>query len=238
MPEVHYTVSSRKNQVLRGEIGGRMTTRRYPLILGFMAILFANPGMGQIRTVDQMFTDIDLLFDILTAVVQRIDIDDEAVLNQEFPGRTLGDFDRDRNGQFMTFTAALGLYDLNMAILQFNHDQVDADGDGVLGFYEIECRYAAGGIVMDPTLSETTEGTPDGQLDCDGDGAANLVEINAGTDPLDPTDTPDPDFEVIDPGVEIEPLTAGDGRWTITLEPALKHVAQGDGYTLEGQFTQ
>jgi hypothetical protein len=185
-----------------------------------------------------MFTDIDLLFDILRAVVQRIDVDDPDVRAAEFPGRTLADFDRDRNGEFFTFTSALGLYDLNLAITQFNHDTVDADGDGVLGFYELECEHAGAGVELDPTVAETSVGTPDGTVDCDGDGSANIVEINAGTDPLDPNDTPEPDFEIVDPGVEIQPLTAGDDQWTITLEPAVKHTYEGGGFTLEGGFVQ
>ena len=212
--------------------------RPITMLGGMLVVMLSTPAFGQVRTQDQMLTDIDLLFDILRAVVQRVDVDDGAIRAQEFPGRTFEEFDRDRSGEFMTFGAALGLYDLNLAITQFNHDSVDADGDGLIGFYELECQYAGGGVTLDPTEAETTAGVPDGQLDCDGDGSANLVEVNAGTDPLDPNDRPDPDFEIIDPGVEIQPLTASDGELTLTLEPATKHRFQGGGYTLDGEFAQ
>ena len=184
--------------------------------------LLGSSASANVRTTDQMLTDIDLLFDILRAVVSRINVDDDATRQAEFPGRTFDQFDRDRSGDFMTFGAALGLYDLNLAITQFNHDPVDADGDGLIGFYELECQYAGGGVTLSPTDAETTDGIPDGQLDCDGDGAANLVEVNAGTNPLDPNDTPEPDFEIVDPGVETQPLTVGNGDLTLTLEPATK----------------
>ena len=104
--------------------------RRLSVLGSVLVVMLATPATAQVRTQDQMLTDIDLLFDILRAVVQRIDVDDANVRAQEFPGRSLEDFDRDRSGDFMTFGAALGLYDLNLAITQFNHDPVDADGDG------------------------------------------------------------------------------------------------------------
>jgi len=202
-------------------------------------LLLSSLAQAQVRSQDDMLTDIDLLFDILTAVVNRINVDDADTIARDFPGRTFAEFDRDRSGNFMQFAAALGLYDLNLAITQFNHDPVDADGDGLIGFYELECEYA-GGVSLDPTTSETRAGIPDGQVDCDGDGVANLVEVNAGTDPLDPDSFPENDFEVSDPNVGTQPLTVGtpDGETTLTLEPATKHRFQGNGYTLDGEFVQ
>ena len=214
--------------------------RRFSLLCFAGALLMSSTAHSQVRSQDDMLTDIDLLFDILTAVVNRIDIDDPQVLADNFAGRTFADFDRDRSGGFFQFADALGLYDLDLAITQFNHDQVDADGDGLIGFYELECRYAASGIRLDPTKAESDDGVPDGQIDCDGDGVANLVEVNAGTDPLDPTSFPENDFEVIDPNVGTQPLTVGtpDGETTLTLEPATKHRFEGNGYTLDGEFIQ
>ena len=37
---------------------------------------------------------------------------------------------------------------------------------------------------------------------------AHLVEVNTGTNPLDPVDFPPPSFEVSDPGLGTQPLTA------------------------------
>ncbi len=214
--------------------------RRISMLIIAGVLLMGTTAQAQVRSQDDMLTDIDLLFDILTAVVNRVNVDDPDVLAENFPGRTLADFDRNRTGTFLQFADALGLYDLDLAITQFNHDPVDADGDGLIGFYELECRFAASGIALDPTQSESTEGIPDGQVDCDGDGVANLVEVNAGTDPLDPTSFPENDFEVVDPNVGTQPLTVGtpDGETTLTLEPATKHRFEGNGYTLDGEFVQ
>ena len=66
------------------------------------------------------------------------------------------------------------------------------------------------------------------------------MEINAGTNPLDPADFPEADFEIIDPGLEEQPLTAvsEDGVFTLTLEPARTHIFEGGGLRLEGEFVQ
>ncbi|MEE2756156.1 MAG: hypothetical protein VYA30_05825 [Myxococcota bacterium] len=193
-------------------------------------------SQAQVRQQNEMFTDIDLLFDILSAVVNRLDIDDPTVLAREFPGRTFADFDRDRNGAFMTFGAALGLYDLNLAIQQFNHDQVDQDGDGLIGFYELECRFAESGQNLDPTTPQTVAGSDDAAQDCDGDGASNLFEIESGTDPLDSSDTPDNDFEIDAPDLETTPLTAAGDGWEIELAPRRTMRFEGGGFTLTGTF--
>ena len=219
-----------------------MMIRRMLVPCGLVWALCMTPmtASSQVRTLDQQFLDIDLLFSILTATVNSINVDDPAVLNAQFPDLTFSDFDRDRNGEFMTFGGALGLFDLTLAIMQFNHDPVDADGDGLIGFYELECEYAAAGITLDPTRAETEDGIPDGLRDCDGDGSSNLVEVNAGTNPLDPLDFPEADFEIINPGLEETPLTAvsEDGAFTITLEPARTHVFEGGDLRLEAEFVQ
>ena len=131
------------------------------LIQIFLIGLLSMPAAAQVRAPNQMFTEIDLLFDILSAVVNRIDVDDPEILAETFPNRRFEDFDRDRDGAFMTLGSALGLYDLNLAIEQFNHDQVDVDGDGVPGFYELECAYSAFGRQLDqsngpPTMAAMT----------------------------------------------------------------------------------
>ncbi len=215
--------------------------KRLVATTAFAVLCFSMTNANaQPRAVGEEFTDLDLLFSILTATVNGINIDDADTLAANYPGLEFSDFDRDRNNEFMTFGAALGLFDLTLAITQFNHDTVDADGDGMNGFWELECQYAGGGITLSPTEAETTPGIPDGSTDCDGDGSANLVEINAGTNPLDPNDFPQADFEIVDPGIEEQPLSSvsGDGSYTLTLEPARKHVFEGQGMRLEGEFIQ
>ena len=124
-------------------------------------VLWSGFAQAQVRSSDEQFDDIEQLFDVLSAVVQRINIDDEQVRAAEFPGRTLRDFDRNRNGQFMVPADAMGLFDLQLAIQQFNHDGSDADGDGLLGLIELECASLDSGLVLDPMNPETVAGTPD-----------------------------------------------------------------------------
>ena len=119
-------------------------------IAALVCILSSGFAHAQVRSSDEQFDDIEQLFDVLRAVVQRINIDDEEVRSAEFPGRTLRDFDRNRNGQFMVPADAMGLFDLQLAIQQFNHDGSDADGDGLLGFIELECASLESGMVLDP----------------------------------------------------------------------------------------
>ncbi len=209
---------------------------RLCIILLLSSTVAVTSSQAQVRQQNEMFTDIDLLFDILSAVVNRVDIDDPAVLAREFPGRTFADFDRDRNGAFMTFGAALGLYDLNLAISQFNHDQVDQDGDGLIGFYELECGYTASGQTLDPTAPQTVAGMDDAAQDCDGDGASNLFEVESGTDPLDPNDAPESDFEIETPDLDTTPLTAAGDGWEIELAPRRAMQFEGGDFTLTGTF--
>ena len=108
----------------------------------------------------------------------------------------------------MTFGAALGLYD-ELAIEQFNHDQVDADGDG-FSASTVECAYAAFGRQLNPEQRATYDGRDDATVDCDGDGASNRNEIEAGTNPFDPNDMPRAAFEVSASPSE-RPLTTAGG---------------------------
>jgi hypothetical protein len=214
--------------------------KRLTLLTVLCTAIGVTTANAQVRSVDEQFTDIDLLFNILTATVNGINVDDPDVLAENFPGLSFADFDRDRSGEFYTFGAALGLFDLTLAIMQFNHDPIDADNDGIIGFYELECEYAGGGVTLSPTNAESTAGISDGSADCDGDGSANLVEINAGTNPLDPNEFPEANFEIVDPGLEEQSLSSvsNDGTYTLTLEPSRKHVFEGQGLRLEAEFTQ
>ncbi len=164
--------------------GNRGTMRKLIVAIGAcLALAMPAQAQAQVRTYpDDVFTDILLLRDVIFAYVQRIDVDDPAALAANFtgrvglPDRTLADFDRNRNGVFYALQDARGLFDTDFAILQFIHDIVDADQDGLLGFYEIECAFA-GGPTLDPDNPATFGGVPDGDVDCDGDGMANLVEL-------------------------------------------------------------
>ena len=199
----------------------------------------------QVRSTDEMLSDLGLLFDILTAVFDGTNVDDPDALAAAFPNRQFSDFDRDRDGEFMTMAGGFGLFDLNLAILQFNHDRFDADEDGVLGFYELECSYAVSGQSLNPTTGVTVDGVQDGEFDCDGDGSSNAAEIALGFDPLDPNSTPDisagnpsaDGYELVNAKVGETPITlTNDDGYDLTLKPAKTVQFQGDGYTLEGTF--
>jgi len=155
---------------------------------------WASVGLAQPRTPDEVFDDAELLDDIAAAVSERVDVDDAAARAARFPGRSFADFDRDRDGAFYRAETAWGLYDVWLAIRQFLHDRVDADEDGIPGFYELECVYAQAGIPLEPTLAESRPGVPDGTVDCDADGLQNITELDHGLNPLDPTDV-DADFD-------------------------------------------
>jgi hypothetical protein len=110
------------------------------------------------------------------------------VVANRYPGYSTADFDRNRDGVFLAQGSGWGLFDLSAAILQFTHDDEDLDGDGVTGFYELECRNAAQGIELDLNEAQTRVGQNDGVVDCDGDGRSNAFEISEGLNPLDPND--------------------------------------------------
>jgi hypothetical protein len=129
------------------------------------------------------------------------------VVANRYPGYSIVDFDRNRDGVFLAQGSGWGLFDLSTAILQFTHDDEDLDGDGVTGFYELECRNAAQGIELDPNEAQTSVGQNDGAVDCDGDGRSNAFEISEGLNPLDPNDI---DGDVDNDGTSnIDEVTAG-----------------------------
>ena len=155
------------------------------LSLFWSSLSFANPRIYP----DDVFDELLLLFDIADAFTQEININDENILINRYPGRALSDFDRNQSGSF-TFLGGDALLDLDLAIQQFTHDSVDYDQDGLLGFYELECKNAnraedVEAIILRPTLSQSVPGENDGDQDCDGDGISNLEEIQHQLDPLD-----------------------------------------------------
>ena len=217
------------------------------VLITVFALTSASAHAQQVRSNDEMFSDLGLLFDILTAVFEGTNVDDPQALAEAFPNRQFSDFDRDRDGEFMTMAGGFGLFDLNLAILQFNHDRFDADNDGVLGFYELECSYAPSGKSLNPTTTETDNGIQDGSVDCDGDGSSNAVEIALDFDPLDPNSAPDIDsgnpsgdgYELINATIGEAPMVmATDDGYELTLQPSKTVKFEGDGYTLEGTFGQ
>ena len=207
------------------------------LLSALLCAVWVTPAHAQVRTPDQAFSDIDLLFEILQAVVMRVDVDDPEVLAAQFPGRTFEDFDRDRNGQVMRPLAGMGLFDLQLAIVQFNHDNFDADGDGLTGFVELECRFLPPGIPLDPADPETTDGLPDGLVDCDGDGITNLEELFGGGDALDIEDLPGPRLILERSNISwVGPSRAEGGDTVLELRGTQKMRFEGEGLTLEGEF--
>ena len=165
-----------------------------PIFLVFLLVSnsYASPRVYP----DDVLNDIDLYFDIVRAFDQYIEVGDPEILAEEFPGRTFEDFDRNRSGGFEHRRGPdvdpndLAIFDIEMAILQFNHDEVDYDGDGLPGFFELECEFAerepdAPAIVLSPTSTSTHQGIPDGEQDCDGDGISNEVELSFELNPLD-----------------------------------------------------
>ncbi len=131
------------------------------------------------------FRDVGVLRDVVDAYANAVDVDDPAVRAARYPGRTLADFDRDGDG---VFGAALddAFADARLAVLQFNHDDLDFDGDGLPGLVELDC--VIDGTRLDPASAQTFPGVDDGDLDGDGDGLANGAEVARGLDPNDPRD--------------------------------------------------
>lgn len=141
--------------------------------------------VGSAAQAREPLRDIALLRDIVDAYTRSVDVDDPQVLAASYPGRALADFDRDGDA---AFGAAIddAFDDASLAVLQFNHDDLDADADGLLGRIELDC--VVGDQRLDPASPQTFEGVDDADLDCDGDGMANGAEIARGLDPLDGRD--------------------------------------------------
>ena len=146
---------------------------------------------------DEVFDDLELYLDIISAFEANIDVSNPDILAREFPGRRFEDFDRNRSGTFEFSLDAdpldLASTDVELAITQFNHDAVDYDGDGLTGFVELECEFSARAdntlpVILDPTLVSSDNLLPDGDRDCDGDSVSNRLESLVGFDPLDPID--------------------------------------------------
>jgi hypothetical protein len=116
------------------------------------------------------FRDLGLLLDIIDAFLQVNDPMQAAVRDALYPGRTAEDFDRDTNGVF-------DIQDVDLAIMQFNHDLIDRDRDGLRGLIEVDCRLAPSGLVLNPDDATTVAGWDDGVQDCDLDGVVNEIEV-------------------------------------------------------------
>ena len=124
--------------------------------------------------------DLGLLYDILMASAMEWNIADPQVLAQRFPHRTWSEMNRDHRDQAFT------LSDYQFAVLQFNHDLIDYDEDGLYGSIEIDC-VVINGVQLSVTDPQT-QGVPDGDLDCDGDGIPNLDEVEMTLNPNQPDD--------------------------------------------------
>jgi hypothetical protein len=128
------------------------------------------------------------LNDIIRAFLLDLDILDPNVRAASFlPGeaQAAAYFDLTSNQRF-------SVDDVDRALLMFTHDEVDADGDGLIGIIELECQLGPDGeplrAGLDPDLVQSTLGAPDAELDCDGDGLGNLWEVQFNLNPLDPAD--------------------------------------------------
>ena len=122
-----------------------------------------------------MFTELALLFDISLAYSMGWDISNPQVLAQYFPERTWEEMNRDHRDQ------RFNISDYNMAAMQFNHDRIDFDQDGLYGSVEIDCILVNG--VNLSVSNPNTQGQADGDLDCDGDGIPNLTEVEMALNP-------------------------------------------------------
>ncbi|MCA9544517.1 MAG: hypothetical protein KC613_09005, partial [Myxococcales bacterium] len=168
--------------------------RRNKALLVLAAVLgLALPAQAQFRgpldpPADNNFRSlmpITLVFDIITAYIgdgfDPFDVSDQAIRDNNFPGRAFDDFDRDGDGLWIGDARN----DTELAIKQFQFNPVDPDGDGLIGFYEIECFFASGGaIILEPDDPETVDGVDDGLVDCDGDGLGSRFEVQNGLNPL------------------------------------------------------
>ena len=147
--------------------------QRLLLALGLSFTAFTSPVTAAPRAYPaEVFNDLLLLFDIVNAYLFEVNVVDDDTRNGRFQNRSFADFDRDRNGSFAVGQSAL--QDMDLAIKQFNHDVVDYDGDGLLGFYELECRFAtrapgAPEVELSPGFAQTRIGENDGDRDCSGD---------------------------------------------------------------------
>ena len=174
------------------------------IFFGGVMVMAASVAWAQPRAVHDR-VDQTLLDDIAAAVLERVDVDRDGARRARFANRPFAKFDRDRDGAFFGRATLWGLADLVLAIEQFAHDGVDLDGDGVNGFYELECERAVAGIRLNASDPTTTPGTQDGAVDCDGDGIANAVEQSYGMNPVDPNDLQgDLDHDGVSNGAEIE----------------------------------
>ena len=132
-----------------------------------------------------LFPDLSLFFDIVTAYTFDWDVSDPQVLAQRFPERTWVEMNRDHRDQ------AFNLSDYNIASLQFQHDRIDFDSDGLFGSVEIDCAVING--VQLSVLNPRSTGVPDGEIDCDGDGIPNIQELELI---LNPNQAADADLDL------------------------------------------
>lgn len=136
------------------------------------------------------FTDLTLLYMIVSAFIQNVDLANPTqranFINQYNQG--IGDQVSYTWADFNRFSAdnAFNIDDVDTSIQQFNHDQIDYDGDGLLGVIEIDCRVRFG-VPLNPNNPAST-GIPDGELDCDGDQIPNGEEVALGLNPVEPDD--------------------------------------------------
>lgn len=127
-----------------------------------------------------LFNDLSLLFDMISAYTFDWDVSDPQVLALHFPNRSWSEMNRDTRDELFNIS------DLNIASMQFNHDLIDYDEDGLFGSVEIDC-IVMNGINLSVT-NPTTQGEPDGDVDCDGDGIPNLAEVSLILNPNHPQD--------------------------------------------------
>ncbi len=120
--------------------------------------------------------DLFLLYKIVSAFVQRVDLARAAELARFAPEYTWADVNR------FFVDNSFNINDVDTAITQFNHDMLDADEDGLLGLIEIDCRVRYN-IPLNPMRANST-GVPDGEVDCDGDGIPNAEELTVGLNPV------------------------------------------------------